>query len=245
MPCSNHILVVPNSESTGKTYVIGDVHGEIEAFNEVLSELKPHDTLIVAGDLIDRGGVMDAEAGFVPASKQIMDTILRHANAPAGTMPKIYAIKGNHELDFLNILKAIDLLKIPEDKGFSHEEIKHITGARVSELQPGERDHTSRLVIVGHNIIDEPDSSSSTPALPVRSDTNHINLDGGAYFTKGFLRFNVTDDQIDIVGTNISEENQPLLHYGQTEIAAHIRTLAHREDRDEAEGEPGLKRIRL
>ncbi len=115
MPCSNHILVVPNSESTGKTYVIGDVHGEIEAFNEVLSELKPHDTLIVAGDLIDRGGVMDAEAGFVPASKQIMDTILRHANAPAGTMPKIYAIKGNHELDFLNILKAIDLLKIPEN----------------------------------------------------------------------------------------------------------------------------------
>ena len=368
MPCSNHILVVPNSESTGKTYVIGDVHGEIEAFNEVLSELKPHDTLIVAGDLIDRGGVMDAEAGFVPASKQIMDTILRHANAPAGTMPKIYAIKGNHELDFLNILKAIDLLKIPEncnagfrikvgmvlanffrnggawifnrpdnspeknsrflafqayglqpshspedkdrlillmesflsspdpfaellpeintyreyiaslpyvikvdgeksvlvahadlpfsddeinrrvaeDKGFSHEEIKHITGARVREFgQPGERDHTSRLVIVGHNIIDEPDSSSSTPALPVRSDTNHINLDSGAYFTKGFLRFNVTDDQIDIVGTNISEENQPLLHYGQTEIAAHIRTLAHREDRDEAEGEPGLKRIRL
>ena len=115
MPCSNHILVVPNSESTGKTYVIGDVHGEIEAFNEVLSELKPHDTLIVAGDLIDRGGVMDAEGGFVPASKQIMDTILKYANAPVGTMPKIYAIKGNHELDFLDILKAIDLLKIPEN----------------------------------------------------------------------------------------------------------------------------------
>ena len=38
-----------------------------------------------------------------------------HLNAPAGTMPKIYAIKGNHELDFLNILKAIDLLKIPEN----------------------------------------------------------------------------------------------------------------------------------
>lgn len=368
MPVSTHILVLPPQESGGKTYIIGDVHGEIEAFNEVLDRLNPQDILIIVGDLIDRGGILDAEKGLIePTSKRVMDTLLRYAAAPAGTLPKIYVIQGNHEQDFLNILTLFEKLTVPENRNstfyagaariimtfihnggawifnredsspeqnerflafknygyqsthsledqrqlithikslfrsedpflellpeiqayrefitalpfvikvvgerpvlvvhadlafsdeeidrkiaenedFTPEEILHMTGARVHEYMPaGMRDHSSNLVVVGHNIIDEPDSSSSMPALPVRSDTNHINLDGGAYFTKGFLCFNVTDTQIDIVGTKAPTEIDPLLLYGQAEIAEHLRTLAHRENREDQNEEHIAKRVR-
>jgi predicted phosphodiesterase len=368
MPDSNHILVLPPQASGGKTYIIGDVHGEIEAFDEVLERLNPQDILIIAGDLIDRGGILDAEKGLIePTSKRVMDTLLRYAAATAGTLPKIYVIQGNHEQDFLDILALFEKLKVPENRNstfyaeaariimtfihnggawifdrddnspeqnerflafknygyqpnhsledqrqlithikslfrsedpvlellpeiqayrefitvlpfvikvegerpvlvvhadlafsdeeidrkiaekeaFTPEEILHMTGARVREYMPaGMRDHVSNLVVVGHNILDEPDSSSSTPALPVRSDTNHINLDGGAYFTKGFLCFNVTDNQIDIVGTKAPTEIDPLLLYGQAEIAEHLRTLAHGEDREDQSEEHIAKRAR-
>lgn len=368
MPNSNHILLLPPQESGGKTYIIGDVHGEIEAFNEVLERLNPQDSLIIAGDLIDRGGIIDNEKGLInPTSKRVMDTLLRYAAAPAGTLPKIYAIQGNHEQDFLCILTLFEKLTVPENRhstfyakaariimtfinnggawifnrednspeqnerflafknygyqsthgledqrqlimhikslfqsehpflellpeiqayrefitalpfvikvsgerpvlvahadlafsdeeigrkiaekeAFTPEEILHMTGARVREYMPaGVRDHSSDLVVVGHNILDEPNSSSSTPALPVRSDTNHINLDGGAYFTKGFLCFNVTDNQIDIVGTKAPTEIDPLLLYGQAEITKHLRNLAHREDREDQSAEHIAKRVR-
>jgi Icc-related predicted phosphoesterase len=39
----------------GNLYIIGDVHGELRAFKEVLNHLHPIDTLVIAGDLIDRG----------------------------------------------------------------------------------------------------------------------------------------------------------------------------------------------
>jgi GTP:adenosylcobinamide-phosphate guanylyltransferase len=371
MPDSNHILVVPRPKSSGKTYVIGDVHGEIETLNEVLAGLTPDDILIIAGDLIDRGCIFDKDTFIIhPTSQQVLETLLMHANAPAGTLPKIYAIKGNHEEDFLNILTSFEQRKLPENphsrqwseqlvrkttsfihnggawifnrpdnteiqdkrfcafrdygyshssenhrrlilnmkslfesqdifkeilpqihiyreyiaslpfvikvegdkpvlvvhadlpfsdaeiddriaagEGFSSEEIRHMTGARVSEFSKDVRDRCSHLVVVGHNIIDDPNSSSPTRAVPVRSDTNHINLDGGAYFTKAFLLLDVTKKEIKIVGENLSlsKENERLLHYGKTKIAAHIRTWAQTEDRSkgETEDQPASKRMRL
>ncbi len=135
---------------------------------------------------------------------------------------------------------------IAEEEGFTDEQIQHLTGARVREFaQPGVRDHRSNLVVVGHNIIDEPDSASSAPAVPVRSGTNHVNLDGGAYFTKGFLCYNVTDNQIEIVGTNLPAEKLPLLNYARDTIAEHLRIFAHDDTRDLDRDDNGVKKRRF
>lgn len=136
---------------------------------------------------------------------------------------------------------------IAEEEGFTDAQIQHLTGARVREFaQPGVRDHRSNLVVVGHNIIDEPDSTrSTTPAVPVRASTNHVNLDGGAYFTKGFLCYNVTDNQIEIVGNNLPAETVPLLNYARDTIAEHLRTIAHDDTRDLDRDDNGVKKRRF
>lgn len=367
MPGSNHILVIPKPEAPGKTYIIGDVHGEIGGLQAVLAKLQPQDILIIAGDLFDRGAIVDPETGDLnPTSKQVMDVMIANAQAPAGTVPKIYSIRGNHEQDLLEILamfeeckhrKTFDrqklmsmankivtfisnggawifnrtdntpaqnqrfhafknfgynqarsekdiialfpyiraliamddlstellpeikayqeyvasipfMVKVEEDRpvlvvhadlplsdeevdcliaaneGFTDAQIQHLTGARVHEFAQGVRDHRSNMVVVGHNIIDEPENTSSTSAVPVRASTNHINLDGGAYFTKGFLCYNVTDNQIEIVGSNLPKESLPLLNYARDKIADHLRTVAHQDTRDFDRDANSVKRMR-
>lgn len=341
MQTIHHIEVIPESTNGGKVYVIADVHGEVETLHSVLARLKPEDTLIIAGDLIDRG---ESDEN-TPTSKEVLKLLMEYKQAPAGTKPKIHCIKGNHEIYFLNMLKSLKpnlpvadkklllkdllafvknggswlfkgdinnpddvdryqwfrayscglnthecqlavakyLLKIinspdplaaidPEvltyqayiealpfvikvegehpvliahaDLPFSDEEteqrilhqtaftdleIQKLTNVRVANLATeGKRDHSSHLVIVGHNIIDEPDDTSNPhPALPVRPETNHINLDGGAYFTKGFLLFNLSDNTIEVIGNHISSEGQALLTYACDAIQTHLDDKAH------------------
>lgn len=101
MPDSDHIVVISAEEAqTGKTYIIGDVHGAETALRAVLSRLKPEDRLIIAGDLIDRG--LDDE--YQPASAKVLDIFREYHTAPEGTHPKLYCIKGNHEVNFLKVL---------------------------------------------------------------------------------------------------------------------------------------------
>jgi serine/threonine protein phosphatase 1 len=74
------------------TVAIGDVHGNREALNDLLSrlevELQPEDTVVFLGDYIDRG----------PDSKGCIDRILRfRAETPAA----VVALLGNHEDSFL------------------------------------------------------------------------------------------------------------------------------------------------
>ncbi len=349
MPTSEHILELDQTTGHGKVYIIGDVHGEIEAFNEVLADLTPDDTLIIAGDLIDRGDRYDPETNETfPTSNQILDTLIQHTAAPQGSMPKILAIRGNHEQYFLQMLSMIDtfqhlknrntvpveyiknmsvflsngggwifhrpdshpqqaerarlfldfgssdefssadlakvyafikafiitsdhyaeldpkihryrdyiaslpflikvnganpVLIVHADLPFSDEEIEacireggkfepfdiqHMTAARCDKfLEPGKRNHLSKLVVVGHNIIDEPGARLSHPAVPFRADTNHINLDAGAFFTKSFLRFNLTDNYVSIVGSELSDKDRPLLEYALNEINMHLQRLA-------------------
>ena len=341
MQAIHHIEVIPESTNGGKFYVIADVHGEVETLHSVLARLKPEDTLIIAGDLIDRG---ESDEN-TPTSKEVLKLLMEYTQAPAGTKPKIHCIKGNHEIYFLNMLKRLkpnlpiadkklllkDLitfvknggswlfqrdpnnpdeinryqwfrahscgLKTPEcqlevarylwkiinspaplaaidpevftfqtyiealpfvikvegehpalivhaDLPFSDEEIderilhqttftdleiQKLTDVRVANLATeGKRDHSSHLVIVGHNIIDEPgDTSIPHPALPVRPETNQINLDGGAYFTKGFLLFNLSDNTIEVIGNHISSEGQALLTYACDAIQTHLDDKAY------------------
>jgi serine/threonine protein phosphatase 1 len=70
------------------TIAIGDIHGNFEALDDLLSrvepELRPDDTLVFLGDYIDRG----------PDSKGCVERILRLRNAADF---RVVALLGNHE----------------------------------------------------------------------------------------------------------------------------------------------------
>lgn len=100
MPHPDFLVLPQSPKSTGKTYIIGDVHGEIRAFEAVLDMLTPEDTLVIVGDLIDRG--QDADGN--QASKYILDRLI----TPRETDPKVVVTKGNHEKDFLNLIELLN-----------------------------------------------------------------------------------------------------------------------------------------
>jgi serine/threonine protein phosphatase 1 len=77
------------------TYLISDIHGYNIAFRKVLKKvaLKKSDTLIILGDVIDRG----------PDSKGVIDTILLLKEHGFD----VRCLKGNHEELFLNALDDI------------------------------------------------------------------------------------------------------------------------------------------
>ncbi len=330
----HHIQVVAEEDIPGKIYAIGDVHGALSPFQEVLNILRPEDTLIIVGDLADRG---ESEPNN-PTSAQILDTLIEYKNSPTGTHPQIYCVKGNHEMDLLLMLHLLvhepsapnthnmlgtffrngggwicrhdsdnvkqqerlltfrsyscgdktpeclekvkffikELLKSPDvfselipnlrtygdfirtlpfvikiegdhpalvvhadlnfsdeeiddrirsGKDFSMPEINYMTNTRVNEIAPEhKRDENATLVLVGHNMIDDPSDlpTGRPPINPVRPETNHINLDGAAYFSQGLLLLNLTDNQIEIVGKNISAENQVFLNSAKNAIQDHL-----------------------
>lgn len=79
----------------GRTFVTGDIHGDLQALHAVLKKLPPldaGDTLVFLGDYLDRG----------PRSAQVVELVrtLRH-RVPA----KVVALRGNHEDAWL---RAID-----------------------------------------------------------------------------------------------------------------------------------------
>lgn len=70
-----------------RTFVIGDIHGDLEALFKLLScfpPLEPSDTIVFLGDYLDRG----------PKSAEVVD-YLRHL--PDQVPAKVVALRGNHE----------------------------------------------------------------------------------------------------------------------------------------------------
>lgn len=67
------------------TYVFGDIHGCLDAFNYLLDEIAPASTdqIVTLGDYIDRG----------PASKGVIDRLIQ-----LDSEVDLVALKGNHEL---------------------------------------------------------------------------------------------------------------------------------------------------
>ena len=97
-----------NSKSIkGKNYAISDIHGMYGSYIEVVSKLKPEDTLYIVGDVIDRGpnGI-----------KIIMDIIEKQADTQNN--PNIVFLCGNHEWEFYKNIErffnGIDLLSTEE-----------------------------------------------------------------------------------------------------------------------------------
>ena len=91
MPHPHFFILESNPSYGGNVYVVGDVHGEIGALNAVLECLNPWDTLIIAGDLLDRG-----QQGHELSRALVLDRIMALNSAPSGYGPRVYAIKGHH-----------------------------------------------------------------------------------------------------------------------------------------------------
>ncbi len=316
---SSDILVLKTSseQEAGNVYVIGDVHGEIRAFKAVLKRLTPLDTLIIAGDLIDRG----QDESDKPASSLILDELIILKQADKGSTPQIHVIKGNHEKDFLDLIdllsgdnlnteanvasllriiknggawifKDIDSVKTQTLEAWSNHysfNTEHATNAElyltkfvvkllsskdntpylidkikayagyvrslpyiikiddplnpawvahadlpmtdkalnekikagtsltadeisaVTDTRPGgfstvRQGNSSVKVYCGHNILSDNPEKDPNPTHAVRADTQHYNLDAGAYFSGSFIAVNHTKSLVDI----ISDGSRPI-----------------------------------
>ena len=80
----------------GKTYVFSDVHGMYGSYIEAMSKMTPNDTVIILGDVIDRG------SGGI---KILQDIIRRQKDKEHN--PEIIFMMGNHEMQFLIAMGAI------------------------------------------------------------------------------------------------------------------------------------------
>jgi serine/threonine protein phosphatase 1 len=84
--------------SRGRTYVIGDVHGERALLARILSELPfvgPGDALVFLGDYLDRG----------PDSRGVVELLRR---LPEQTAGEVVCLRGNHEDALLKVIDAKD-----------------------------------------------------------------------------------------------------------------------------------------
>ncbi len=78
-----------------RTFVIGDVHGDVEHLWRLLGsfpELTADDTVVFLGDYLDRG----------PRSAQVIDYV---RNLPAATSARVVTLRGNHEDAWLRVVK--------------------------------------------------------------------------------------------------------------------------------------------
>jgi serine/threonine protein phosphatase 1 len=78
----------------GRTFAIGDIHGDVDALYTVLScfpELEATDTIVFVGDYVDRG----------PKSKDVVAYVRA---LPEQTKAKVVALRGNHEDAWLRVI---------------------------------------------------------------------------------------------------------------------------------------------
>ena len=79
---------------TGRSFAIGDIHGDVESLERLLRRLPPldgDDTLVFVGDYIDRG----------PCSREVVAFV---RELPARTAARVVALRGNHEDAWLRVI---------------------------------------------------------------------------------------------------------------------------------------------
>lgn len=90
--------VIPSGPDGQRAYIIGDIHGCMDALKKLLADIEKHNqvrdktktTLIFLGDLIDRG----------PQSREVVEFLSQYAPDFA----EVIFLSGNHEEVFLAIL---------------------------------------------------------------------------------------------------------------------------------------------
>jgi len=78
-----------------RTFIVGDIHGDIDALETLMSrlpELDIGDTLVFLGDYLDRG----------PASAEVVEAI--RVRIPEQVDAKVVALRGNHEDAWLQVI---------------------------------------------------------------------------------------------------------------------------------------------
>ena len=92
----------------GRTFAIGDIHGETQHLMRILGilpELTQDDTLVFLGDYIDRG----------PESKQVVQFLMK---LPSQTKANVVCLRGNHEDAWLRVCgKGWDEFLMPSSNG--------------------------------------------------------------------------------------------------------------------------------
>lgn len=78
----------------GHDLMTGDIHGHEDCLEKIITQhLKPHDRLFISGDLIDRG----------TKSLEVILQLMKHRD-------RVYCVLGNHEVNFLDLLKLLEIL---------------------------------------------------------------------------------------------------------------------------------------
>ncbi|MDP9034864.1 MAG: serine/threonine protein phosphatase [Myxococcota bacterium] len=80
----------------GRTFAIGDIHGDLVALRRVLERLPPLDacdTVVFLGDYLDRG----------PSCAQVVELVRRLAREGP---PRVIALRGNHEDAWLRVIET-------------------------------------------------------------------------------------------------------------------------------------------
>lgn len=80
----------------GRTFVIGDIHGDLQALRTLLvrlPRLDPHDTLVFLGDYVDRG----------PCSREVVK-LVRYYDTEVPY--RVVALRGNHEDAWLRVIDS-------------------------------------------------------------------------------------------------------------------------------------------
>jgi serine/threonine protein phosphatase 1 len=78
----------------GRTFALGDIHGDLEALERTLKRLpalQATDTLVFLGDYVDRG----------PSSAEVVATVRRLSRERSA---KVVALRGNHEDAWLRVI---------------------------------------------------------------------------------------------------------------------------------------------
>lgn len=102
---NQHIQVIDTGVND-KIYIIGDVHGNIHAFRQVIESIEPHATLIIAGDIGDRG--TDLTCPYkVPTSAEVYEELV----SVSSDRCKILAVQGNHEVNLKKVKIILDKSK--------------------------------------------------------------------------------------------------------------------------------------
>lgn len=96
--------VKTQTNNLGKHYAISDIHGMYGSYEAVIKSLKTQDELYIIGDVIDRG-----KDGI-----KILQDIIKRKNK-SEVNPKINFLLGNHEAQFLSVLKMIRMYNLTDD----------------------------------------------------------------------------------------------------------------------------------
>ena len=78
-----------------RTFIVGDIHGDLDALNTLMSRLPTldiGDTLVFLGDYIDRG----------PASAEVVESV--RVVIPESVDAKVVPLRGNHEDAWLQVI---------------------------------------------------------------------------------------------------------------------------------------------